>query len=113
MTFLISAFDVKSAYDSLPISMESSIKCGIATHNGIYLPLRLPQGISQAPCIWQEKMEKIIKEIEVECQYVIEDYSSVIIANNDDVIILSSNSNKHLQFLKIFCTHLQDKDLRF
>uniref|UniRef100_A0A0N5BMT4 RNA-directed DNA polymerase n=1 Tax=Strongyloides papillosus TaxID=174720 RepID=A0A0N5BMT4_STREA len=111
--FIISVFDVKSAYDSLPISMESSLKCGIATHNGIYLPLRLPQGISQAPGIWQEKMDQIIKEVEVECQYVIEDYGSVIIAYYDDVIILSPNSDEHLQVLKIFCTHMQDKNLRF
>ncbi|CEF61608.1 Reverse transcriptase domain-containing protein [Strongyloides ratti] len=100
--FVLSVFDVHSAYDSVKITRNSSLKCGIATHNGTYIPPRLPQGISLSPCIWQERIDSIMAKIEAENKYKIPGFGSVMIAYYDDIIIVSTKFSEHFELLKIF-----------
>src|SRR6266536_979562 len=48
-----SSLDMKSAYNSVPLSKNSSQYVSFSTIKGHYQMLRLPQGLSQSPTVFQ------------------------------------------------------------
>ena len=56
-----SKFDLVNAYNHMEVSEESREYLTIATHNGLFRQNRLVFGITTAPAIWQNAIEKVLQ----------------------------------------------------
>ena len=56
-----SKLDLANAYNKMEVSEESREYLTIATHNGLFQQNRLVFGITTAPAIWQNAIEKVLQ----------------------------------------------------
>ena len=56
-----SKLDLANAYNQMEVSEESREYLTIATHNGLFRQNRLVFGITTAPAIWQNAIEKVLQ----------------------------------------------------
>ena len=91
-----SKLDLKSAYLQLPLSKDAMKFTTISTHIGHFSYTRLPFGVSAAPAIFQEFMDK----------YIVSDTPGVK-AFQDDVIVAGETIEQHNHRLNIILERLK------
>ena len=93
----LSKMDLSMQYYTFELDEESRDLCTIATPFGLYRYTRLPMGVSPAPDIAQEAMERLLGFIEELEIYL------------DDLAAFSDTWENHLKLLDKILTILQDK----
>jgi transposase InsO family protein len=88
--------DISMQYYTFELDDETSDLCTIATPFGLYRYKRLPMGVTPAPDIAQEIMDKLFHHLE-ECDVYI-----------DDVGVFSNDYDEHIKSLDKILTILQD-----
>ena len=92
---LYSVLDLSDAYLQVPLSPQSQLFTCISTHIGCFAYKRLQFGVSAAPLIFQEIMDKILNGI------------SNVATYQDDIIIGAPDKNTHDHVLKLVEQRLQ------
>ena len=85
-------------YYTFELDDESKELCTIATPFGLYRYRKLSMGISQAPDIAQEVMEKTLKSISDDLEVYI-----------DDIVVFSTSFHDQLKILDTVCKCLEEK----
>ena len=94
----LSKLDISMQYYTFELDDESKELCTIATPFGLYRYKKLPMGISQAPDIAQEVMEKTLKDISDDLEVYI-----------DDIAVFSNTFQDHMKILDTVCRRLEEK----
>ena len=77
--------DIRQAYNNLCLNEEDQKLVTVNTHKGLFVPTRLPYGISSAGAIFQRKMDQVLKRIPgVACRV-------------DDICITAPNDELHIE----------------
>ena len=82
-----SKLDLTNAYQQVVLDPASRQYVTISTHKGLYCYHRLPFGVSSAPAIFQQTMEKILQGLPMVVVYI------------DDILITGRTQEEHLQNL--------------
>jgi len=96
----LTKIDLSLCYYTYELDDESKDLCTIATPYGLFRYCRLPMGISVAPDIAQEMIEKTLQGIEDTEKYI------------DDVATFSSDWHSHLSTIDRICGALQSSGYR-
>ena len=83
-----SAMDLISGYWQIPMDEENQQKCAFITSEGLYQPIRMPQGLANAPATFQRLMDNNFRTLKNTC-----------------VLVYLDNINV---YLKSFDSHLKD-----
>ncbi|KII70798.1 Retrovirus-related Pol polyprotein [Thelohanellus kitauei] len=94
-----SIIDLKDAYLQIPLDEESSSLTTISTHMGFFKYRRLPFGISSAPSIFQQFMDRVLEDIEGAACYI------------DDIIITGATQDEHLKNLRKVLSKLKEYNI--
>ena len=92
-----SKLDLSQAYQ---LDEESAKYLTINTHLGLYQYTGLPFGVASAPAIFQRAMDQILQSIPGVVCYI------------DDILVIGSNSEEHLQRLEEVLKRLKSRGLR-
>ena len=95
-----SKLDLAQAYLQVPLDQESRKYVTVNMHKGLHQYTRLPFGISSAPAIFQQTMEKILQGLQGIVLYL------------DDVLVTGQNDEEHLQNLEAVFARLEEHGLR-
>ena len=95
-----SKLDLSQAYQQMQMEEESAKYLTINTHLGLYQYKRLPFGVASAPAIFQRAMDQILQGIPGVICYI------------DDILVISSNVEEHLQRLEEVLKRLKSHGLR-
>ncbi len=95
-----SVLDLSEAYQSLPLTPRASRLAAAITADGVYVPLRCPYGLVNAPA----KFCELIKE-------VIHGMHEYVFSYIDDFIVYSCTLESHLKHLKNLCTRFEQYGL--
>ena len=82
-----SKLDLANVYDQMEVSEESREYLTITTHNGIFRQNRLVFGITMAPAIWQNAIEKVLQGLPGVKVYF------------DDILVSGRTESEHLSKL--------------
>ena len=88
--------DLKDAFLSLPLTPRASERAGIITLDGVFLPLRTPFGLKNAPAKFCEMVAAVIQGLE-----------SFVFAYLDDFLIFSETIEDHLIHLRKLLTRFR------
>ena len=88
-TRFFSNLDLKEAFRSLPLHPDSQRHAAIITLSGVFVPLRTPFGLRNAPAGFQRFMEEIL----LPCRHFVMVYI-------DDILIFSKTENEHIDHLR-------------
>lgn len=92
----LTKLDISMQYYTFELDDESSDMCTIATPFGLYKYRRLPMGVTVAPDIAQEVMEKVLRGIEDIEKYL------------DDIACFSTEWEQHLEVIDKVLDRLQE-----
>ena len=93
-TLFFCNLDLKEAYYSLPIHLNSRDYAAIVAHHGVFVPNRTLFGLKNAPMRFQQMMECIVSP-----------FADFIFVYLDDILVFSSSEREHLEHLmKVFKT---------
>lgn len=95
-----SKLDLTRAYNQFLLDEPSRNLTCINTHKGLFRYTRLVFGLSNAPCIFQQSMDKLLAGIEGTCIFL------------DDLLITAPDRKTHLERLEQVLNRLQDAGLR-
>ena len=95
-----SKLDLKQAYLQLELAENTKDLTTINTHQGLYRYNRLSFGISSAPAVCQELLDKTLHGLRFTCGRI------------DDIIVSGKNDEEHLQNLKAVFSRLRERGLR-
>ena len=93
---VFSKIDANSGFWQIPLSEESSKLTTFLTHKGRFKYLRLPQGLSSAPEIFQAEMSRILLGI------------PGVVIHMDDVLVYGQNQSEHDTRLQLVLDRLLD-----
>ncbi|CAB0017172.1 unnamed protein product [Nesidiocoris tenuis] len=97
---LFSVLDLKDAYLQLEVEENSKRYLNIATHKGIFRYRRMPFGVSLAPSVFQNIMDKVLDGIEGVACYL------------DDVMVTGRSLEEHLDTLNTVLKRLEAEGIR-
>ena len=95
-----SKLDLSQAYQQMQMEEESAKYLTINTHLGLYKYQRLPFGVASAPAIFQRAMDQILQGIPGVICYI------------DDILVIGSTVEEHLQRLEEVFKRLKHHGLR-
>ena len=95
-----SKLDLTNAYQQVVLDPASRQYVTISTHKGLYRYHRLPFGVSSAPAIFQQTMEKILQGLPMVVVYI------------DDILITGRTKEEHLQNLSQVLARLSEYGLK-
>ena len=84
-------------FTQIKLAPESQHRLTLSTHRGVLLQQRRPFGIKSAPGYLQEIMEKLTNDLPGVAVYL------------DDILVRGKDATEHLNNLRGFLTHLNDK----
>lgn len=99
---VFSCLDLKSGYWQIPLDPESKEKTAFICHAGLYHFNVVPFGLSIAPPVFQELMDKVL--IGIKGKYTT--------AYLDDIVIYSRNVEEHICHLREVFKRLSDAGLK-
>lgn len=86
-----SKIDVRCAFQSLELDIESQDYVTLNTPKGLFKYKRLPYGIASSPAIWQRFIDQVLSGLDGTCAFI------------DDVIVTGKDDQEHLENLsKVF-----------
>lgn len=98
----LSSIDIKSAFWQVPMAENSKEYTAFTVPGrGLYHFNRMPFGLCNAPAVWQRLMDKVIG-------VDLEPYAFVYL---DDVIVISSSFEQHMEILETIFTRLIEAGL--
>ncbi len=98
-----SSVDVTNGFWSIRMVPEESCLATFTYGNGLFRPLRMTQGLTNAPAIFQRTMERILSEhLRIRCLVFI-----------DDIIIFSKSPEEHENGVRAVLQTIYDAVLRF
>jgi len=92
--------DLSNAYQQLELSEDSKEYLTVNTHKGLFKYQRLAYGISTAPSIFQNVMDQVLSGLDHVTCYL------------DDILIASSNQEKHETILEEVLQRLERHNIR-
>ena len=92
--------DLAQAYNQMELETESKKLLTIITEKGLFQPNRLTYGITSAPALWQNTMQKVLTGLEGVMVYL------------DDIIVTGKDNREHLTNLKKVLTRLEANGLK-
>ena len=95
-----SSLDLASGYWQVPIDPASIPKTAFTTHHGLYEFVRMPFGLCNAPATFQRLMRTVLAGL---------DWCSAYL---DDILIVSTTFEEHLERLQEVLTRLRTAGLR-
>jgi len=95
-----SKLDLTNAYQQVVLDPASRQYVTVSTHKGLYRYHRLPFGVSSAPAIFQQTMEKILQGLPMVVVYI------------DDILITGRTKEEHLQNLGKVLDRLSEYGLK-
>ena len=88
-----SAMDLISGYWQIPMDEENQQKCAFITSEGLYQPIRMPQGLANAPATFQRLMDNTFRTLKNTC----------VLVYLDNINVYSKSFDSHLKDLcKVF-----------
>ena len=99
-----SAFDINSAFWSIPICKKDRYKTGFVTQNGHWQWISMPFGLKNSPAIFQRILSGIIRRNKL---------SDFCVNYIDDVLIFSRTFEEHLQHLELLICAIYNEGFRF
>ena len=97
---VFSKLDLSHAYAQVNVCKESQKYLTINTHKGLYSYMKLPYGIKSAPKMFQCIMDKILNGI------------PNVIVFQDDILVVGSNMEDHLQTLTAVLDRLAKHNIK-
>jgi len=97
---VFSVIDLKDAYLRLPVAEEARKYLTIVTHKGYFRYNRLPFGVTFAPALFQECMDKVLSGLERSIAYL------------DDIICGSLSTDTHMDDVRQTMMRLKNAGLR-
>ena len=98
-----SVLDCTQGFHQIPLHPNSREKTGFITPSGKYRYKTMPQGIKNAPMIFQNLIDSLLRNI----QY------KIVMAYIDDVCVFSPTFEKHLEDLREVFSRFRDAKLKF
>jgi len=98
-----SCLDMKSAFNSISLSKNSSKYVSFSTIKGHYSMLRLPQGLSQSPTVFQRLANEIFDDFHFQ-------YIAIYL---DDLLLASQSSAQHITHLRQCFERMRFSKLKF
>ena len=92
-----SVLDLKDAYLALPLTPRASERAGIVTLDGLYVPLRCPFGLKNAPFKYCELIDTVIDGLK-----------HFVFSYLDDFLVFSETLEEHYSHLGRLLTRLRD-----
>ena len=97
---LFTKLDIRQAYNNLCLNEEDQKLVTVNTHKGLFVPTKLPYGISSAGAIFQRKMDQVLKGIPgVTCRV-------------DDICITAPNDELHMERVAEVVKRLETSNFR-
>jgi hypothetical protein len=100
---LLGVVDLASAYQQLRMKGSSSYALAIVTSKGVLRPLRMPYGPSNAPFVFQEVMERVLRQAIAEGRVVV---------YLDDLLIMGDSFDDYLMSLDMVLEALERAGFR-
>lgn len=98
----ITSLDLKSAYHQIPLTPASKEKTAFTIRaRGLFQWRRMPQGLPNAPATWQRFIDRVLGL----------DLQPFVFVYLDDIIIISSNFDQHLELLSKVLSRLESAGL--
>ena len=97
---LFSKLDIKQAYNSLKLRPSDQKLATVNTHKGLFVPTRLPYGVSSAGAIFQRKMDQILGNLDG------------VVCRVDDIAITGPNDEEHMKRLEEVIRRLETAGFR-
>ena len=98
---IFSTLDLASGFWQIPADPDTCHKAAFITHDGKYEWTRMPSGLKNSPMTFQTVMGHVLKDLN--CKHVL--------CYIDDILVLSSSFQEHLQHLKLVFNKLRDARL--
>ncbi len=92
-----STLDAASGFHQLPLHVDSRPKTAFSTRSGLYQWRRLPFGWINAPAVFQQTMDFILRGLSYRCALIY----------LDDIIVFSSSFSNHLRDLAVIFNRLR------
>lgn len=97
---VFSVLDAKSAFWQLALDEQSSYLCTFATPWGRYRFLRVPFGLSTAPELFQQAIDRIFE------------HQRIVVPYFDDILVASKTPSEHVTHLRKVLTIARDNNLK-
>ena len=94
--------DLISRYWQIPMEEEDKQKCAFITSKGLYQPVRMPQGLANAPATFQQLMDNTFWTLK----------SSCVLVYLYDINVYSKTFDNHLEDLRKVFFKLREKGLK-
>ena len=97
---LFTKLDIKQAYNNLKLRPSDQKLATVNTHKGLFVPTRLPYGVSSAGAIFQRKMDQVLNGLDG------------VVCRVDDIAITGPNDEVHMKRVREVVNRLEAAGFR-